>query len=215
MSQQINLFNPLFMAQKKVFSAVAMARALGVLLLGCGALGLYGQQHSRQLAHETNLGAERLAQKQARLDKVNSAYPPRESDKALIAEAAALEARLALLRQASDSIARGELGNQQGYAGAFRALARQSSEGLWLTGVRIDGAVERISLEGRALDAALVPAYLGRLGREPVLEGKRFDSLRIGQPKEAKEGGAIEFGVSAAAAPAATTIKAPEKEARP
>ena len=34
MSQQINLFNPIFLKQKKIFSAAAMAQALCVLLGG-------------------------------------------------------------------------------------------------------------------------------------------------------------------------------------
>ena len=38
-------------------------------------------------------------------------------------------------------------------------------------------------------------AYLVRLGREPQLRGKRFTSMRIGQPKSAKEGAFVEFSV--------------------
>ena len=34
MSQQINLFNPDFLQQKKVFTASAMAASLGVVALG-------------------------------------------------------------------------------------------------------------------------------------------------------------------------------------
>ena len=34
MSQQINLFNPLFLEKKKYFSAVTMTQALGLIVLG-------------------------------------------------------------------------------------------------------------------------------------------------------------------------------------
>ncbi len=37
MSQQINLFNPLFLKRRKHFSAVTMAQALGVLIVGLAA----------------------------------------------------------------------------------------------------------------------------------------------------------------------------------
>ncbi len=41
MSQQINLFNPIFLKQKKHFSAATMAQALGLILLGCVILSAY------------------------------------------------------------------------------------------------------------------------------------------------------------------------------
>ena len=195
MSQQINLFNPRFLAQKKVFSARAMAEALGALLFGCVALGLYGQHNSTVLAREDSAGAARLAQRQARLEQVSLEYAPRQKNPALAAELAAVEAKSVLLRGALSALDKGELGNQTGYAGAFKALARQSMTGLWLTGVQIEGAGAELGLQGRALEPALVPAYLVRLGREPQLRGKRFTSMRIGQPKSAREGAFVEFSV--------------------
>lgn len=207
MSQQINLFNPNFLAQKKVFSAKAMAEALGALLFGCIALGVYGQHNSSVLAQEAAAGAAQLAQKQARLDKVAIEYAPRQKSKTLELELAGLDAKSVVLREAASAIEKGELGNRTGYAGAFKALARQSMSGLWLTGVQIEGRGTRMGLQGRALDAALVPAYLGRLGREPLLQGKSFASMRIGQPKTSKENNTafVEFSVGTAAAAAEVT----------
>ena len=40
MSQQINLFNPIFLKQRKYFSLLAMLQALGLIVLG--SLFLYG-----------------------------------------------------------------------------------------------------------------------------------------------------------------------------
>ena len=39
------------------------------------------------------------------------------------------------MRHISGALSRGELGDTGGFAGYFRALARQSAQGLWLTGV--------------------------------------------------------------------------------
>ena len=50
MSQQINLFNPVFLKQKKVFSSIAMARALGVLAFGALAMVACGRQQVALLA---------------------------------------------------------------------------------------------------------------------------------------------------------------------
>jgi hypothetical protein len=96
-------------------------------------------------------------------------------------------ARLQALRDVSGVLDRGELGNTQGYSEYFKALARQNISGVWLTGVSISGAGAEIGVQGRALDAALVPAYLGRLTHEQVMRGKAFGSLKINQPASAKD----------------------------
>jgi Tfp pilus assembly protein PilN len=93
-------------------------------------------------------------------------------------------------------IQRGELGNTSGYAATFKALARQSPGGVWLTGVSINGAGNELGVQGRAREAALVPAYLGRLAHEPVMRGKAFGSLKISQPA-AKDAQFVEFSLEA------------------
>ena len=82
-------------------------------------------------------------------------------------------------------LASGELGNTRGYAGYFRALAQARVEGVWLTGVDIAGAGNAIGLQGRALHASLLPAYITRLGQQEILKGKTFASLDIGPPPQA------------------------------
>jgi hypothetical protein len=72
----------------------------------------------------------------------------------------------------------------------FRALARQSVEGLWLTGVTVGGAGSEIGVRGRALDPALMPGYLTRLRNEPVLQGKAVGSMAIAQAAPLKTRGA-------------------------
>ncbi|THC46543.1 PilN domain-containing protein [Massilia sp. Mn16-1_5] len=181
MSQQINLFNPVFLQQKKIFSARTMGAALLVLFAGVAALGAYGNMRVRDLQRQADAGAAQLTQKQARLDSVAKEFAPRQKNPAVEAELAEAEGQLAALREVSGVLARGELGNTQGYAEYFRALARQHVDGLWLTGVSISGAGVDIGVRGRALDPQRVPGYLNRLTSEPVMRGKAFGSLSINQ----------------------------------
>ena len=53
--------------------------------------------------------------------------------------------------------------------------------GLWLTGVSVSGAGQDIGIKGRATDPASLPGYLNRLTQEPLMRGKSFTSLQIGQ----------------------------------
>jgi hypothetical protein len=180
-SQQINLFNPALEQQKKVFAARTMAQALAVLLLGVVALGFYGEARVAALQKRADAGAAQLARKQARLAIVASEFAPRLQSPALQGELAETETRLASLRQVAGVLDRGELGNTDGYSEYFKALARQNVEGLWLTAVSVGAAGNEIGVRGRALDAALLPGYLGRLAHEKTMQGKAFGSLQISQ----------------------------------
>jgi hypothetical protein len=180
-SQQINLFNPVFLQQKKMFSARTMAASLLLLFLGMAALQAYGKMRLRDLQKQADAGAAQLAQKQKRLESVNAEFAPRQKNPAVEAELAEAQTQLASLREVSGVLERGELGNTQGYAEYFRALARQHVDGLWLTSVSITGAGLDIGVRGRALDPQRVPGYLNRLTTEPILRGKAFGSLSISQ----------------------------------
>jgi hypothetical protein len=180
-SQQINLYNPVFLQQKKIFSSRAMAAALLLLFAGVGALTLYGNMRLKALQKEADAGAAQLTQKEARLASVKTEFAPRVKSAEVEAELAEAESQLATLREVSGVLARGELGNTQGYAEYFRAFARQHVDGLWLTGVSIVGAGLDIGVRGRALDPQRVPGYLNRLTVEPIMRGKAFGSLQISQ----------------------------------
>ncbi|MFN3790617.1 hypothetical protein [Massilia sp.] len=201
MSQQINLFNPAFQPQKKVLTAATMALSLLVLMGGIAALAGYGRLQSASLQAQAQAGAVRLERKEARLASVNLDFAPRQKSKELDAEIAEAQAQLAALRDIARVIERGELGDTAGYAGYFKALARQSVSGLWLTGVNVSGGGRDIGIRGRTLDPATVPGYLARLTGEPLMQGKSFASLSISQPAP-PSGAGTEAAAAAAAAPA-------------
>jgi hypothetical protein len=186
-SQQINLFNPIFLKQKKVLGALAMAQALGALLAGALVVTLYARANVATLQQQADSGRAQLAEREKRLARVKAEFAPRARSPALEAQLVQAQSRLQGLREVSGVIERGELGNTNGFAAYFKALARQHQSGVWLTGVTIGAAGNELGMQGRALDAALVPAYLGRLAHEQVMRGKDFASLKISQAS-AREG---------------------------
>jgi hypothetical protein len=190
MSQQINLFNPQFQPQKKILSVNSMAAALGVLVLGLVGAGVYAKVRVMRLETRVAQGDARVQAARKRLESATAAFAPRAKDSRLEAELADAQAERDALRRVADVIERGDLGNTQGYAEYFRALARQSMDGLWLTGVSITGAGAEIGVRGRALDPALVPGYLARLRNERVLQGTPVGSMQIGQAPTVKVRGA-------------------------
>lgn len=201
MSQQINLFNPIFLKQKKVFTVVPMAEALAIIVVGAAALVGYGKYRvdaaDRHAAHIK----EELATKLARQSSVTVEFAPRQKSAQVEAELAQVEARLKALREVDGLLRGGQLGVNQGYAEYFRALARQHVSGLWLTGVSITGAGSDIEVQGKAMQAPLIPAYIARLTGENIMRGKTFSSLMIDRPAPpAVAAGAAPVAPAAAAA---------------
>ncbi len=77
----------------------------------------------------------------------------------------------------------GAIGNTQGYSEYLRAFARQSVNGLWLTGFDINGDGAQMSLQGAVTNPQLLPAYIQRMNKEAVMRGKTFSALQMKQPK--------------------------------
>lgn len=185
MSQQINLFNPIFLKQKKIFTALPMVEALAIIVAGALLLNWYAVRSVDELEQEAAAGKTMLAKREQRLNQARAQFAPRAKDPALAAQVAAAEAELKALHDVSSVLQGGALGNTAGYAEYFRAFSRQNVSGLWLTGVSINGAGNDIGVQGRAMQATLIPNYIARLTGERVMRGKTFASLDIGRPEAA------------------------------
>lgn len=183
MSQQINLFNPIFLKKKKYLSAVTMAQALGLILLGTILFSVYAEYQLSSLSSQATATSAQLKTAQAQLAKVNSTYVTHQKSKQLEAEVQKAETGLRQQQQVFNAVQAGAFGNRQGYSEYFRAFSRQIVNGLWLTGFTIYGAGAEIQIQGRALQPALVPAYITRLKQEPALQGKSFSTLEMQVPQ--------------------------------
>ena len=181
MSQQINLFNPIFLKQKKTFSAVTMLDALAFLLVGVALFYAYAKIESLKLDRQSVVTAGQYDQARVRLAEASARHAPKKTDAALEAEVVNLQAQLNARKAALDNLGIGLVTDNASYAEYLRALARQSLTGLWLTGFRIGKGGAEMEISGRALQPELVPAYIRRLNREPAMHGRAFDSLSMTQ----------------------------------
>ena len=190
MSQQINLFNPIFRQQKKYLSAVTMAQALGLILLGAVLLAFLAGYRSSRLAADAAAASSQLQAAQVQLAQVTTAFPPPKKSAALEAQIRKVEEEMVSLQKASDLLRDKKFGSTAGHAEYMRAFARQIVDGVWLTGFSIQGGGTEIGLQGRALRPELVPAYINRLKHEKVLQGKSFSSLDMQVPQLEQAAGA-------------------------
>jgi hypothetical protein len=185
MSQQINLFNPIFLKQKKTFSAVNMLDALALLIVGVAVFYAYASIETLNLDRQSVETARQYNQSKARLAEASLRYAPKKIDASLEAEVSDLQAQLNSRKATLDNLGIGLLTNGVSYAEYMRALARQSLAGLWLTRFRVGKGGAEMEIVGRALQPELVPSYIHRLNQERAMHGRAFDSLSMTQRESA------------------------------
>jgi hypothetical protein len=179
MAQQINLYNPIFLQKKKHFSAVTMLQALGLLLGGILLFYAYVLNDSRTLGRVAAEAQRQVQTQGQQVAQLMREFSPEGQSKLLEEEVARATTRL---KQREDLLAvlrTGGLGNTDGFARYMVALARQTMNGVWLTGFVIAGDETEIQLSGRVLHADLVPSYIRTLNREEVMRGRRIAELRL------------------------------------
>jgi uncharacterized membrane protein YciS (DUF1049 family) len=186
MSQQINLFNPLFRKQGFSFtSATAMLYGVGIAV----AAGATGAVYSHYQLREAGAQAQAVEQEHkatlARFEKLTAEARQLKPNAQLEADVARLDAQLRGRQEIIETLKSGAVGNTGGFSEYMRAFSRQTVNGLWLTGFDVARGGNELAIQGRTLNADLVAAYLKQLDREKPLQGRQFAALRIGQPPTA------------------------------
>lgn len=208
MSQQINLINPALIKQKDYLTTLNIVSVYGVL--GLLILGWYGytaqQVHTLKASRDQLVG--QLQQQQTTLEAMNAARAPKAPNQALIATLQSLEEKHRMQTQILQAMQQGKPSQDKGLANYMLGLARQSTDGLWLTGFSIDQTHHAVSLRGRSMDASLLPDYMHQLGREAVFAGQAFSGLRIQQPVD-QIANPAPVAASTSTAPTAVAVPAP------
>ena len=83
MSQQINLFNPVFLVQQKHFSLLTIVQALALILLGAGLLYVYAAYQVYELSKQFTESSKRFAAEQVRLAGQTAEFSPQSADQLL------------------------------------------------------------------------------------------------------------------------------------
>jgi len=202
MSQQINLFNPIFLKKKNYFSVIAMLQALFLIALGSGAFYFYAVHQVKQLAKQSEETSKRYTAEQLKLTHYLAEFSPQQSGQLLEEELKNAETKVAAQRELIETLKSGVIGNTTGYSEYMRAFARQAAPGLWLTAFNITGDAANMEIKGAVTSPELVPIYIQKLSLEKVMRGKMFASLQMQQPKveSGKTARYIEFALQSAEA---------------
>lgn len=108
----------------------------------------------------------------------------RNADPSLVAELQRRQREADDKSRVLDLLSGESVGNTDGFSGHLAALGRRHPEGLWLERIRISDGGRQLLLRGLALDAGLIPKFLGDLQLEPVLAGTTFSTFALSSDEE-------------------------------
>lgn len=175
MSQQINLYNPLFLRKEKYFSARTMLQSIGLIALGLAVLYAYALVQTRELERVSGDYGRQLAAQRDQFIRLGG----QGRSKLLEAETARLEADALARRSVLEMVQGGEFGNADGFSRYFAAFGRHAVRGVWLTGFSVGESGNELKIRGRVLYPDLVPAYLKALNDEDVMRGRLVTELKL------------------------------------
>jgi hypothetical protein len=195
MYQQVNLYQPIFREQQKLFSANTILIALAAVAGGMLAIG--GMAYWRVSGLERQVRELKAQEKshQRLLTGADALAVLGDGRKVSEEHLKALAGELERRRQALQYLRAGGAGGRTGFAARMEALAHQQMDGLWIRAAVFTADPTVFALSGSAFSADLVPAFLSRLAAEPALAGVRLDDFEIRQPEKPTMG-ELDFSVS-------------------
>jgi hypothetical protein len=170
--QQINLYQPIFRKQQKVFSAVTMLQITAFFIVVLSSVYAFNVHKLKPFSVE--------------LKKANDQFEKLSNQIEVLSKTYSMDGKRRLM-ESETALSEGSFGNVTGFSGYFEALAMGRVEGAWLTGISIAGGGEKLNFSGKSIDPELVPVYIKRLADAPVFHNQNFNVVelkRISGPEE-------------------------------
>ena len=204
MAHQINLCNPILLAPRRHFSALAMGQALAVFVLGLAALCAWAALRTASLHGDLRSADQAYRIEHKRMADAVARLPAPGDTATLERELALARVELARREQWLEQARGGAAATAPAPSGWLRLLARATPEPIWLTEVRVSDA--KVELSGMSLRPEALRPWLTALAADPVARGLPFGRLRV-ERAESAAGEAWSFqAVSGVEAPNAARI---------
>jgi hypothetical protein len=177
--QQVNLYQPILGAKKRLFSARALVLCLATLIGFLAALISFESVRTTRIERSVLQLEQREASNIEMAARANAMLRPTASIAQLDDEAKQLSAKIASRERALGIMRGGAVSVSNGFAARMEALASRQLDGIWLTDIVLGSGESRLAMQGRATDRNLLPVFLGGLTQERAMDGVRFDSLSM------------------------------------
>ena len=191
MLQQVNLYQPMFRKQEKVFSAKTI---MYVFFAAIGLFALvYGYARWNVYALESELARlkDQQSKEISRLEELSRRYPVVQKSKKVENELALLRNERAAKDFLIKALSGGSIGNSEGFSDYLEGVARRRPAGMWLRRIELERGGEVIGIHGSSLQAELVPQFLQQLSEEGSFTGSNFRIFEM--HRDEKNRAAINF----------------------
>lgn len=179
MTQQINLFTPILLTQKRYLSALTMARALAILICLGGGLCTYwvwSLSVASEGLRKPLIGQSReLASLQLALQQSKVGAGPAQI--ALTQELQARRTELLQREKLMQELQRGLFKPGWGHAARLKLVAQSIPARVWVTEVKADDS--QLAVSGFTLDPAALNDWVSKLAASPLLKGQKLATVKI------------------------------------
>jgi Tfp pilus assembly protein PilN len=191
MEQQVNLYQPILGAEKRLFSARTIGTALAALALCLAGIAGFARWRTTHIEHAVMVVAGQEARALALAAQASAANAPLASLAELEAQARRSSEEIVEREHALNIVLRGSADPLSGFAARLEAIGRRQVEGVWLTSLVVGTGEGRLALSGATIDPRLIAGWLASLEDEPALDGAFFDRLSIRQVADAAPATAV------------------------
>lgn len=182
--QQINLYQPIFRKQEKVFSARTMLIVfVTTIVLFSGVYG-YVRWNVYSLVAESDKLAVSYQSALKKLDDLARQYPVKQKNRKVKMELDDLKNERKAKQFLIKTLSGRSIGNDEGFSSLFEAMARQRPSGMWLQRFEIEQGGQVIGIYGSSLQPELVPEFLRRLSEEKSFDSSSFRIFHMQRDKE-------------------------------
>ena len=184
MRQEINLYQAAFRPKRQPWTLNQLFIAGGVLLVMLVAWAWWEQQKLNSLQAELDVLSARKIQSEEQIVASETKLSSNKINADLVEHIS--HARLDLKKKQAvlDYFNDLKLTEDRGFSPLLQGLADRQIKGVWLTILSIGKEGQYLQLEGSALDAYLVPAFLAALSKDRAYSGRNFKSMYIKRPEE-------------------------------
>ena len=178
-TQQINLYQPIFRKKPTPFSLATMGLTLAVVILLLVSIQGFGLWQRQRLAAQLNRAANSHAELKKQVLTLEQKLPaPGVNQQLQVNLDRLIDAKTSMLELERTLISRID-GNSQGFAAYFEGFARKNPQGLWLKTIQLEQGGDFLALEGEMTRPELVPMLLQQLRGEQIFSGKTFQDVRL------------------------------------
>lgn len=179
MKQQINLYQPIFRKQKKIFSAVTMLQICIFFIVIFAGIYTYEIYFIGKYKTQLNSLNKDIQQLSLQLEKLRIEQTGKAKSELLKKEIARVNNELSQRRNLQKILSTHSFGNNKGFSSYMEAFARQHIEGSWLTKISVMQGGEFVGLEGKTMSSEYVPIYVQHLSNEQVFAGVSFNTMEL------------------------------------